>query len=128
MLSRSTLQPLLLTSRPEAAERFYCDVLGLALLKKTPRALVFAVGGAELRVCPVASTEPGEHTVMGFAVEDIARVIRQLGEGGVSFERFAGFPHNDDGAVKTPEGDIVAWFRDPDGNLLSVVQYAPPGD
>jgi hypothetical protein len=46
-----------------------------------------------------------------------------LTERGVGLERFAGFPHDSEGVLTTPDGAKVAWFRDPDGNLLSVVQY-----
>lgn len=93
MLSNSKLQAIIWTSCIAEAESFYRDVLGLPLQAKSDGALVFDVGGGDLRVSPVPSTTPSEHTVMGFAVDDV-------------------------------DGAKVAWFRDPDGNLLSVVQFA----
>lgn len=124
MLATSKLITLIWTSRIPEAERFYGAVLGLTLTGRSHGALVYEVGGGDLRVSPVPTTQPSAHTVMGFAVPDIAAVIATLTERGVAFERFAGFPHDATGIVVTPEGAKVAWFRDPDGNLLSVVQYA----
>ncbi|HEY2678689.1 MAG TPA: VOC family protein [Steroidobacteraceae bacterium] len=124
MLGNSKLITLILTSRIPEAERFYGDVLGLTLTGRSHGALVYDVGGGDLRVSPVPTTEPSAHTVMGFAVPDVAAAVATLSARGVAFERFKGFPHDAAGIVKTPEGAKVAWFRDPDGNLLSVVQYA----
>jgi catechol 2,3-dioxygenase-like lactoylglutathione lyase family enzyme len=123
MLSNAKLQSIIWTSRIAEAETFYRSVLGLALQSKSDGALVFDVGGGDLRVSPVPSTAPSEHTVLGFAVDDVDSVIQFLGTRGVVFERFAGFPHNENGAVMTPDGARVAWFRDPDGNILSVVEF-----
>jgi catechol 2,3-dioxygenase-like lactoylglutathione lyase family enzyme len=124
MLANSKLITLVWTSRIPEAERFYGDVLGLTLTGRSHGALVYEVSGGDLRVSPVPTTQPSTHTVMGFAVPDVAAVVATLSARGVSFERFKGFPHDTAGIVKTPEGAKVAWFRDPDGNLLSVVQYA----
>lgn len=126
MLSSATLQPIILTSRLDDAESFYRHTLGLPLRAKSDGALVFDVGGASLRVAPVPSTTPSEHTVLGFAVDDVDRIIERLNERHVSLERFDGFTHDANGALFTPDGARVAWFRDPDGNLLSVVQLPSP--
>ena len=123
MLTNAKLQSIICTSRIAAAEPFYCEVLGLTLRTKSDGALVFNVGGSDLRVAPVPATAPSEHTVLGFAVTDVDRVIASLTSRGVAFERFDGFAHDNNGAVLTPGGARVAWFRDPDGNLLSVVQF-----
>ena len=123
MLTHSKLQSIIWTSRIAEAETFYRDVLGLNLRARSDGALVFDVGGGDLRVAPVPSTAPSEHTVMGFAVGDVASVIAALSSRGVIFERFAGFPHAENGTVISPDGARVAWFRDPDGNILSVVQF-----
>jgi catechol 2,3-dioxygenase-like lactoylglutathione lyase family enzyme len=61
---------------------------------------------------------------MGFAVGDVDAAIAYLSPRGVVFERFVGFPHAANGTVISPDGAKVAWFRDPDGNILSVVQFA----
>lgn len=124
MLATARLQTILCTSRLAEAERFYSEVLGLRLTGRSHGALVYDVGGSALRLSPVASTAPSAHTVAGFAVSGLATVVRQLAERGVVPERFAGFAHDAAGVVTLPDGTQVAWFRDPDGNLLSVVEYA----
>jgi catechol 2,3-dioxygenase-like lactoylglutathione lyase family enzyme len=96
----------------------------LPLTGRCHGALVYRVGDGDLRVSPVPSTQPTVHTVLGFAVSDIAMIVDALSVRGVAFECFAGFPHDSRGILTTPDGAKVAWFRDPDGNLLSVVQYA----
>lgn len=123
MLGHAKLQSIICTINLEVAEVFYRDVLGLTLKDRSDGALVFDVGGGDLRVSPVPSADPGEHTVLGFAVSDVAAVVESLCDKGVDLERFDGFPHDETGILTTPDGSKVAWFRDPDGNLLSVVQY-----
>lgn len=132
MLASARLQAIVLTSRLTEAEHFYGELLGLPLLGRSHGALVFDVGGSHLRVSPVPSTQPSLHTVVGFAVQDIGAVVDTLVARGLAMERFPGFPHDESGVFVTPDAARVAWFRDPDGNLLSVVQYvreydAPPG-
>lgn len=128
MLTHSKLQSIIWTSKIAEAETFYRDVLGLTLRSKSDGALVFDVGGGDLRVAPVPSTSASEHTVLGFAVGDVDRVIAWLRARGVVFQRFDGFRHDENGAVISPDGARVAWFRDPDGNLLSVVQFPAAHD
>lgn len=123
MLTHSKLQSIIWTSRIAEAESFYRDVLGLTLRTRSDGALVFDVGGSDLRVSPVPSTTRGEHTVMGFAVTDLEGAMAGLRARGVVFERFDGVPHDENGTVISPDGARVAWFRDPDGNILSVVQF-----
>jgi catechol 2,3-dioxygenase-like lactoylglutathione lyase family enzyme len=124
MLATSKLQTIIWTSRVEEAAQFYCGVLGLRRKGRSDGARVFNVGGSDLRLSPVPSTQPTVHTVVGFAVSDLSVVITSLRAHGVKFERFPGFSQDDNGVLKTPDGAKVAWFRDPDGNLLSIVQYA----
>lgn len=124
MFSGSRLQSIICTSRMAEAEAFYRDVLGLPEKGMSDGAVVFDVGGADLRLSPVPSTRPSEHTVMGFSVPDVDRAIEWLNQKGIAMERFDHLPHETSGAFVTPEGSRVAWFRDPDRNLLSVVQFA----
>ncbi len=124
MLAAAKLQAIIWTSRIDEAEKFYSNVLGLPLKGKSQGALIYDVDGGDLRVSPVPTTTPSEHAVLGFAVSDVCYVVAELSGRGVRFERFPGFPHDDLGILKTPEGAKVGWFRDPDGNILSVVQYA----
>lgn len=124
MLSHARLQSIIWTAHIDAARDFYQKTLGLALTAMSDGALVFDVGGSDLRVSPVPSTTPSAHTVMGFAVPDLDATLLALAGRGVTIERFPQFRHEPDGTVTTPDGTRVAWFRDPDGNLLSVVQFA----
>ncbi len=124
MLSNSKLQTIIWTCRLREAETFYRDLLGLELTAQSDGALVFNVSGGELRVSPVPQTSPTEHTVMGFSVPNVDTTIQTLADRGIEFERFSGFTHEPNGAIRTPSGSRVAWFRDPDRNLLSLVQFS----
>ena len=124
MLATAKLQTLIWTSQSSEAEKFYSDVLGLPFKGMSHGALVYDVGGGDLRVSPVPETAPSAHTVAGFAVDDVAGAVRLLAARGVRFERFPGFRQDDNGVWTAPDGARVAWLRDPDGNLLSIVQYA----
>lgn len=123
MFADSKLQSIIWTSRIADAGAFYRDLLGLSLRTRSDGALVFDVGGGVLRVAPVPATEPSEHTVLGFEVTDVDGAIAWLTARGITMERFDGFPHEENGAVISPDGARVAWFRDPDGNILSVAQF-----
>lgn len=124
MLASSKLQTIVCTSRLAEAEKFYSGVLGLPLKGTSHGALIYDVGGGDLRVSPVPATQPSAHTVLGFAVCSLTANLEWLTARGVSFERIAGLPLDAAGILTTPDGAQVAWFRDPDGNLLSMVQYA----
>jgi catechol 2,3-dioxygenase-like lactoylglutathione lyase family enzyme len=123
MLADAVLQTIVWTSRMPEARRFYGELLGLPLSGESHGAAIFRVGTQELRVSPVPATAPTEHTVFGFAVADVDAVVDALAARGVVFERFAGWPQDARGVLATPESAKVAWFRDPDGNLVSIVQY-----
>jgi catechol 2,3-dioxygenase-like lactoylglutathione lyase family enzyme len=124
MLAQAKLQAMVGTARAEAAKAFYSDILGLALQSEDAFALLYDVGGAPLRISKVPATAPSAYAVLGFAVEDIGAVVAGLAAKGVAMQRFGFLPQDAAGIWKSPDGVRVAWFRDPDGNLLSVVQYA----
>lgn len=123
MFANARLQTVLCTTDLPRAGHFFAEVLGLPLIERAQGALVFAVGGQPLRVSPVAELEPSIHTVLGFAVDALDPAIERLARFGVGLERFAQLPQGIDGVLTLPDGTRVAWFRDPDRNLLSVVQY-----
>ena len=123
MLANAKLQTVICTTQAQLARTFYNEKLGLPLIGESDSALVFDVGGSELRVAPVPSHNPSEHTIVGFAVDDIEQKIQEMTRQGIVFERFDTMPHDANGIVTTPDGSRVAWLRDPDGNLLSVVQF-----
>jgi catechol 2,3-dioxygenase-like lactoylglutathione lyase family enzyme len=124
MFANAKLQTIIWTSDIDKAEHFYTHILGLPFIKMSHGALAYSVNGGDLRVSPVPYTSPSEHTVLGFAVSDIRTAVSHLNSQGVEIERFTNFTHDENGILKIPGGDQVAWFRDPDGNLLSVVEYA----
>ena len=124
MFKQARLQTIVWTSDRARAAAFYGEVLGLTPAGESHGALIYRVGDGELRVSPVPATEPSAHTVLGFAVPDVRAVAAALAEKGVALERFAHFRHDADGVWRAPDGAEVAWFRDPDGNLLSAVRYA----
>lgn len=100
---------------------FYRDTLGLELAQEDKFAAVFNIGGVTLRVSHVADFTPHGHTILGFTVPDVAAAVTALHENGVAFERFAHLSHDELGIWTAPGGAVsVAWFKDPDGNLLSV--------
>ena len=124
MIADSQLQVIICTSNLAEAKRFYGEVLELPSKGSSLGAEVYDVSGIPLRVSPVQSSQPSEHTVLGFAVSDLETVATWLLAKGIQFERFPSFSHDALGIVLAPDGSRVLWFRDPDGNLLSVVQYA----
>ena len=104
---------------------FYEGVLGLRLVEdEKPFALVFDANGTMLRVTPVGEHHALPHTVLGWAVASIEDTVQKLVAAGVEFQRYPGM--NDGNALgiwTAPGGARVAWFKDPDGNLLSLTQF-----
>jgi catechol 2,3-dioxygenase-like lactoylglutathione lyase family enzyme len=107
------------------ARAFYEGVLGLQFISDDGFALVFSANGIMLRVIQAQQFTPAQYTILGWEVEQIAEVVAQLQKKGVQFERFGFFEQDDLGIWKAPNGDKVAWFKDPDGNVLSVSQHVP---
>lgn len=114
----------LLTQNPEAATAFYRDKLGLRFLRDDGFALVFDINGVMLRISKVPGFTPAQNTVLGWEARDIAATMAQLAQRGVVFERYPNMGQDADGVCTFPNGDKVAWFKDPDGNVLSISQYA----
>ena len=110
------------TDLPRAVE-FYGPVLGLAHEETTPFAAVFRVGGVMLRVTQVESFSPQPFTVLGWAVPDIRATVTDLAGRDVAFTVYDGMGQDSLGIWTTPNGDQIAWFRDPDGNTLSLTQF-----
>jgi len=104
------------------ARRFYADVLGLRLVSDDPYALVFDAAGTVLRVQKVDELEPRPFTVLGWRVANIEATVDALVARGVRFERYHGMDQDARGVWRTPGGARVAWFKDPDGNTLSLTQ------
>jgi catechol 2,3-dioxygenase-like lactoylglutathione lyase family enzyme len=122
MLNSSPLVAFVATAAPEAAKRFYESVLGLTLVEESPFALVFNANGTTLRVQKVQQFSPAPHTALGWAVTDIRALVQSLATKGVVFQRYDGLPQDQLGIWSAPSGALVAWFYDPDRNVLSLTQ------
>ena len=114
----------LMTANPTAALRFYRDMLGFTFLRDDEFALVFEMHGTTLRIAKTAQFSAAQHTVLGWEVEDIPSALEELQRRGITFERFPNMGQDELGVCTFPSGDKVAWFKDPDGNLLSISQLA----
>jgi catechol 2,3-dioxygenase-like lactoylglutathione lyase family enzyme len=105
------------------AKAFYGDTLGLRLISEDKFAVVFDANGTMLRVAIVEKVAPQRYTVLGWQVPDIAAAARDLQKAGVELARFDGMPQDELGIWNSPSGARVGWFKDPDGNTLSITQY-----
>jgi catechol 2,3-dioxygenase-like lactoylglutathione lyase family enzyme len=114
----------LITVRPEAALSFYRDTLGLTFLRDDGFALVFDNRGVMLRIGRANQFSPAQHTVLGWESRDIAESVDALVAKGVTFERYPNMGQDERGICTFPGGDKVAWFKDPDCNVLSISQHA----
>lgn len=124
MLDRSHLMAFAATTDPQRARSFYEGVLGLRLVEHSPFALVFDANGTVLRIQVVSELTPQPHTALGWSVADIEAAVAALAGRAVAFERFPGLEQDRHGVWASPSGARILWFKDPDGNLLSLTQ--PP--
>jgi len=124
MLGRETIMTFVATLDGARARAFYEGVLGLEVTSDDDFALALAVDGAGtmLRIQKVASFRPHPFTALGWQVKDIEGTVNELGRRGVAFQRFEGLEQDDAGIWTAPSGTRVAWFKDPDGNVLSLSQ------
>jgi catechol 2,3-dioxygenase-like lactoylglutathione lyase family enzyme len=108
----------------DRAAAFYGGTLGLTLRDESPLALVAEAGDVMTRITATDVVRPAPYTVLGWRVDDITAAVEALGGRGVTFARYPGLNQDDDGVWLAPGGARVAWFQDPDGNLLSLTQDA----
>jgi catechol 2,3-dioxygenase-like lactoylglutathione lyase family enzyme len=108
----------------ERSERFFQAVLELPLVSRSPFASVFKIAGATLRVTKVDGLRPQPFTVFGWVVADLRSAVTELRHRGTEMLRYDGLDQDDQGVWTTPSGDLVAWFQDPDTNVLSLTQLA----
>jgi catechol 2,3-dioxygenase-like lactoylglutathione lyase family enzyme len=112
------------TRKAEKAKEFYGDQLGLKFVSDDGFALVFDIDGTMLRIARVKEFTPFPFTVLGWEVEAIEKTVTDLSQKGVAFERFPGLSQDPQGIWAAPGGAAkVAWFKDPDGNVLSLSQH-----
>jgi len=111
------------TKDADKARAFYEGVLGLRFVKDDGFAVVLDANGILVRVAKVPDFKPAQFTILGWQVTDIENTVRALQEKGVHFEMFGFFKQDELGIWTAPSGDKVVWFKDPDGNILSLSQH-----
>jgi len=120
ILTTARIGAFVCTRDRAAAKAFYGETLGLTLKYEDDYAVVFDAGGTTLRIAPVKELKPQPFTVLGWHVADVAATVKALVAAGVAFERYD-FLEQDELGIWSPGENIhVAWFKDPDGNLLSI--------
>ena len=123
MLTSAKIVAFVQVTEREKAKAFYVDTLGLRFISEDPFALVVESNGTRLRIGEAPEFKPAQGTVLGWEVPDIEEAVSDLRERGVELQHY-GFKGQDDlGIWTTPNGDKVAWFKDPAGNVLSVSQH-----
>ena len=123
MLADKELKAFIPTVNPEKSKSFYKDILGLEFLNEDKYALQFNANGVLLRVAIVPELKPHAFTVLGWNVTDISSVIKALNKKGVFCEKYSFLEQDDLGVwTSSPGGSKVAWFKDPDGNILSLTE------
>ncbi len=123
MLAGNDLIAFVATADMAQARAFYEGTLGLPVVEEDPYAFMVDANGTMLRVTVVPDFTAAGHTVCGWRADDIAEAIRALATRGVEFTRYDGMDQDDLGAWTAPTGAKVAWFTDPDGNVLSLTQF-----
>lgn len=117
------------TSNAEAARAFYEHTLGLSFIADEPYAVVFRIGpepGIALRLVRLEGHQPNSFTIFGWEVDDLAAAVDDLVRCGVTFERYSFLQQDDRGIWHAPDrAASIAWFKDPDGNTLSLAQHGP---
>jgi catechol 2,3-dioxygenase-like lactoylglutathione lyase family enzyme len=125
VLGGSDLVAFAPTTDPAKSRAFYEGLLGLRLVAdEKPFALVFDANGIMLRVTAVHELKPQQFTILGWNVADIEMTVDRLRTAGVEFQCYKGVNDGDPrGIWNSPSGARIAWFKDPDGNVLSVTQF-----
>jgi len=123
MFSLGKIMGFLQTKDATRARSFFEGKLYLRFLSEDPYAVVFESNGTMIRVAKAKDFQPAPYTVPGWEVEDIRGVVAELGKRGVVFEKYPFIQDKELGIWTAPDGAKVAWFKDPDGNVLSVSQH-----
>ena len=123
MLSSGKLAGFIPTKDYDKARAFYEGKLGFEFVSLDQFALVMRVGGHMIRIVKLPNYTPLQATILGWQVDDIGAVAHWLGDRGVATEKYPFVQDRELGIWTAPNGDKVAWFKDPDGNVLSVSQH-----
>ncbi len=106
----------------DKAKQFYGEALGVGVSEEGDLLRLHLGGGTEVIVYPKPDYTPATYTILNFPVDDIAKAVDDLVARGVVFERYPGFDQDDKGIARETPGPAIAWFKDPAGNILSVLQ------
>lgn len=123
LLDGAKLVAFVATTDAARTTAFYRDKLGLRLVEDSPFALVFDAEGVMVRVQKVKEASVPPYTALGWEVDDIDAVVKKLAGVGVACERFPGMAQDELGIWRSPSGARVAWFKDPEGFILSLTQF-----
>lgn len=123
MLGSAHLAAFAATAHPDNARQFYQGTLGLHLVSEDAFALAFDANGTMLRIQKVTVVHPAAYTILGWRVTDIQTVVAALSRLGVSFEHYSFMQQDTMGIWLAPGGARIAWFKDPDGNILSLAEH-----
>ena len=104
------------------AKQFYGETLGLDVRDEMDGLVLQLAGGTEVFIYPKADHTPAVFTVLNFPVDDVEQAVERLTAAGVTFERYDGFDQDEKGIARGDEGPTIAWFTDPAGNVLSVLE------
>jgi catechol 2,3-dioxygenase-like lactoylglutathione lyase family enzyme len=106
----------------DKAREFYEGTLGLRVTEENGLLTLHLAGDRDTVVYPKPDYTPATYTILNFAVDDIDRAVDDLTARGVRFERYDGFEQDEKGILRAPNGPPIAWFTDPAGNILSVLE------
>jgi len=106
----------------EAERAFYADTLGVQVEDGNGSLMLNLANGQRVFIYPKPNHEPASFTVLNFEVDDIAAAVDELAAKGVNFERYEGVEQDERGIARDSGGPAIAWFKDPAGNILSVLQ------
>ena len=123
MLASGKLIGFVPTKDSKRAREFYEGKLGFQFVSDDQFALVMQAGESMIRIVKGAKFAPAQYTVMGWEVKDVEAMAKWLNGRGVTFEKYPFVEDKELGVWTTPNGDKVAWFKDPDGNVLSLSQH-----
>lgn len=127
MLSAARIIAFIPSRDLERTKSFYVETLKLTFVSQDSLALVLNANGTMVRVANVGEFQPANFTILGFDVTDIRQEVAALRAKGISCERYPGMQQDETGIWHSPSGSSVAWFKDPDGNVLSLTKF-PAGN
>lgn len=124
MLSTSNIVAFVPTKDSQRARSFYEDILGLGFISDDVFALVLNANGTSIRMTKLKEFTPAQYTILGWEVSRIDQVAEDLSKKGVEFQRYEWIQQDNRGIWTSPSGARIAWFKDPDGNVLSISEQA----